>query len=70
MTDMILFNSSSLWKFDIKYLHQQSASLEDLPNSVSRRRRCTFLRNLHTTWCIFCEDFQLCQWSIQNQPLW
>jgi hypothetical protein len=28
---MILFNSSSFWKYNIKYLHQQSVSLEKDP---------------------------------------
>jgi len=63
---MTLFNSNNFSKCNIKYLHNLPVRLEEVANTVSYRRWCTFLTSTSKR-CIFCEEFQICKWSIKKK---
>jgi len=56
---MTLYNSNNFSKYNSKYLHKQPASLKNPSTICSYGWCCTHLTNLHSTWCTFCEEFQL-----------
>jgi len=59
LTAMTLFNSNNFPQCSIKYLHTQPVSFVKPSTIVSYRWWWTFLTNLHSTWCIFYEEFLL-----------
>jgi len=56
---MARFNSNNFSMFCIKYLQKEPTILEKPYSIFSYGWWRTFLTNLHSTWCIFREDFLL-----------